>query len=471
MSLFVDPNGTGDATQDLLTISWNDPNLNGGAPVTATIHTNIGDVTATQVTYPGGVTTGMATATRLNTLITTTTGNNWGDPILITPMNGGNDPYGFGGDVTGNGVTYVDTSVTPNVIHVVYDTSQCLGAGLALFDTSNNPIATPNAVILYHELSHAFHNALNQIPFPQAVCPGNTSDEPAAEVDENVLRSQLGLCLRDPCNHNGNCGHGATCGGSATPNGPPASSGGSGGSGGCCFVVSAATRSTESAEMHRLRHLRGRVVAKSVFGARLIELIYREYNQFSPAIADRLQEDAMARMAALWIAVRPLLAWYRLAGALALKDAGPEAVNEALRELSSALPGEFGKASIAAVLEAFRTGAPLPEDTPSMLLPFESRLRQAARLRYASWAILDPLARVWEGVARSSDAVAEVAQWLAAAPLETLTPPADPARLDAQLGNLAVFYDFQPEARRQIGARLAAAWPQALEALQRHGFL
>lgn len=450
MSLFVDPNGTGDATTDLFTISSSDGNFNGGAPVTATITTNIGNVTATQLTYPS-VTTGTATANRLFTLVTTNTGLSWGNPILITPLNGGNDPYGFAGNVTGNGFTYVDTSVTPNVIHVVYDTGQCSGAGIQVFDTGGNAINEPNAVILYHELSHAFHNAINQIPFPQTACPGNTTDEPAAEIDENVLRGQLGLTLRDPCNHGGQCGGGS--------------------SGGGCFIVSAATQSTESAEIHRLRQLRQRVIAKSALGAQLIERVYGEYYQFSPAIAARVQQDGMARMATLGIVVRPLLAWYTLAGALALQEAGQKMASDAVDEILNACLNSPVRPLISSMLEAIRSGAPLPEDAPEMILSFEPGLRQAANLPYASWAILDPLVRMWTLEAGSADVVYEVSQWLATAPLETLKRPTKIAELEAQLGILATFYDFEPNARRKAGSRLAEAWPEVTVALQRYGFL
>jgi len=447
MSLFIDPNGT-DPSIDLFTISSSDGNFNGGAPVTATIVTNIGNVNATQLTYPS-VTTGTATANRLFTLVNTSTGLNWGDPILITPLNGGNDPYGVLGNVSGNGGTYVDTSVTPNVIHVIYDTGQCSGTGIQVFDTGGNPIPSPNSVILYHELSHAFHNAIQQLPFPQTACPGNTTDEPAAEIDENVLRSQLGVALRDVCNHGAQCGGGGTNGG--------------------CFIVTATTQSAESAEIHQLRELRQRVVAKSSLGAQLIERIYGEYYQFSPAIASRLEQDDLARMATLWIVVRPLLAWYTLAGALALKEAGQKTVDEALCEVKKACSNNFMGPYIGSMLKTIRSGEPMPEDAPEMLLDFETRLRQAAKLPYASWAILDPLMRMQE--TGQTDLVHEVSQWLAAAPLETLKRPANVAELEDQLEILATFYDFAPEARRLAGSRLAAAWPDIAAALQHYGFV
>src|SRR5262249_17818674 len=142
-------------------------------------------------------------------------------PIVITAMNGGNNPYKGGDVITGKGETFVDnTDPKKPVIRVVYDVSQCctgtIGGGIACYDTKGNVISAPNPVVLYHELSHAYHVATNQLPFPQNACKSDTSDEPAAEIDENVLRNQLGLCLRDVCNHGGGCWYNANdCGGSS----------------------------------------------------------------------------------------------------------------------------------------------------------------------------------------------------------------------------------------------------------------
>ena len=225
MSLFVDRSPGVDqssVTTDLFTISWNDGNLGQGADTTVNgALSGITTIPVAPVTYTS-VTTGMATANRLFTLVNNDAGDglSWSNPIVITPLFGGNDPY-LGGSISGNAQVYVDTGVTPAVIHVVYDTSQDGGQGIALFATNGDAIQSPNAVILYHELSHAFHRAINQSPFPQTVCPGITTDEPAAHIDENVLRAQLGLCLRDLCNRGGEPGFGKACGGSATPGGPP----------------------------------------------------------------------------------------------------------------------------------------------------------------------------------------------------------------------------------------------------------
>jgi len=81
------------------------------------------------------------------------------------------------------------------------------------------------------------------------------------------------------------------------------------------------------------------------------------------------------------------------------------------------------------------------------------------------------LTRAWTLTTRHVDVLGEVSEWLATAPLEGFTPPSCAKRLEVELGALAGFFDFHPNARRQLGARLGAAWPQAAESLKRHGFM
>lgn len=452
MSIFLDLSGvSGTAFFNLVTVSGDDGGL-GMADVA-------GDSTVMQITYTE--TAGQpATADRLNQLVN----NNFGAPItttqdiVVTAVNGGNDPY-LGVDVTGNGFTYIDG----DVIRVVYDVSRCCGDGVFNLDVGGNKISKPNPVVLYHELSHAFRAATGT----QAV-----NDEVPAETDENVLRTQLGLCLRDVNSHDGGCGAGDTCGGSdGGPDGGPPAGGCAAGNDDGCFIVSATTGSSESAEVTSLRQLRDRVAGVSGLGAQLIDRIYGEYYQFSPQMAARLEQSLLARLAVLGIVVRPLLAWYALAGRLALDPADGEAVRQAARDVLGACPRHLGGASIVATLAALRSGAALPAPASRLLREFGPRLRVAMTLRYASWAIFDPLESAWDCVIHRHDPVDAVSRWLAQAPVQTLPAPHEPAQLDAELAALASFLDFRPQAKGPLGARLATAWPQATDALARHGFI
>jgi hypothetical protein len=238
-----------------------------------------------------------------------------------------------------------------------------------------------------------------------------------------------------------------------------------------CFIVSATTGSSESVEVIRLRQLRDRVAMASRLGSQLIDRIYCDYYQFSPEIAAELEHDVSARNTVLWVIVRPLLAWYTLAGMLALEEGDPRTVNQGMQDVSNACPQYLGGSLIITLLEAIGREEVLPANTPPLFFRFESRLREAARLRYASWAILDPLFRAWRSMTDHLDLVEEVAQWLATAPLDAIAPPSDPEVLNVELGVLADFFNFKPNARRQLGERLTAAWPDTSDALERAGFL
>ena len=424
--------GTSEGFTDCFGISRSDGNL-GDTPGP--------DPSVLQLTYAGARPSG-ATAARLHDMVN----NNLPSAIVIqnvviTALNAGIDPYS-GLDVTGNGFTYVDTSTTPDVIRVVYDITLCLNAGIFVFDTGGNHITLPRLPLLYHELSHAFRGMTGT---------NAPNDEPPAETDENVMRGVLGLCMRDINNHGGGCGGGDDCG--APPNGG-------------CFIVSAATGSSESAEVVRLRRLRDRVAGASGLCARLIEAVYQEYARFSPAIATSLGSDPAARQAVLWIVVRPLFAWYSLAETLGFEAANPKAVRRAAKEVRGACPRYLEGFSIGPLLERFRTGEPLPDDAPRLLREFEPRLRKAAGLRFASWAILDPLVRAWTAAARRADPVDEVLAWLSAAPVEELPPPAGgPGAIVRELSELERLLEFQPSLFHQTRERLATAWPDAAVAV------
>jgi hypothetical protein len=238
-----------------------------------------------------------------------------------------------------------------------------------------------------------------------------------------------------------------------------------------CFVMTATTGSTASVEVQRLRELRDRVSARSRLSAELIEVVYGEYYEFSPGIAAELRANPLAREAVLATVVRPLLAWYGLAGALALEREDEAAVSGAVAEMAAARGGLDG-GMIGGLLERIRAGEALPASAPGFLVELAPRVAAAAGHRNAAWAILDPLIRAWRmEVANREAVVDEVGEWLATAPLEYLAPGPDPELLDEELRVLAGFLAFRPLARAELGARLRTAWPGAADALRRAGML
>lgn len=92
-------------------------------------------------------------------------------------------------------------------------------------------------------------------------------------------------------------------------------------------------------------------------------------------------------------------------------------------------------------------------------------------MRFVAWAILDPLVRLWNAAAHGHDTGDAVAAWLANAPLESVTPPNHPSALEFELAALARLLAFNPTVKRVLGARLVVAWPGAVGALSRHGFI
>ena len=236
-----------------------------------------------------------------------------------------------------------------------------------------------------------------------------------------------------------------------------------------CFIVSAATGSTMSFEVTELRALRDRVSAKSRLGAGLIEAIYSEYESFSPPIAAELHEDAAMRGLVLNYIVRPLFAWYRLAGTLALDLENQSAQRQAAQlAVAEACPADAlaDAEMIVGLLEALRGSAPLPAELPPLLRGLVPRI---AELHFAPWAILDPLIRTWRAASEGRDVTSDVADWLAAAPLERLPQPSDHENLRTEFALIASFLAFAPDRRGTLGDRLRTAWPDTEESLVRAG--
>jgi hypothetical protein len=204
-----------------------------------------------------------------------------------------------------------------------------------------------------------------------------------------------------------------------------------------------------------LRGLRDKVSATSTLGARLIDAIYDEYFQFSPRIANQLRQDDVARDMTLQMVVRPLLAWYTLAGKLGLESGCGCALGQATQDVIDACPAEQRQH----VLELLNTvvGSEL---TPRL-----------ANMRFAPWAILEPLKLAWTSDGGHASLTEAMAQWLARAPFEALPSEAIPSQLEAELAVLSRFLAFRPAARQPMGQRLLAAWPHAAAALTQAGFL
>ena len=321
-------------------------------------------------------------------------------------------------------------------------------AGASVFDGTSTLTTDANG-----RLTFSREDTLSQFIVKISLAGYISKNKSLARMDAGTVRSE---CLN------------ASPVGTNDPNVPT----GAGGDHGGCFIVSATTGSASSAEVLHLRQLRDRVAARSAWGRELIARIYEDYASFSPALAGALAQDPFAKQAVLDLIVRPLLAWYSVAGVLALDQRKPAALNNACQAVLNSCPHPFAAGRLITLLEALRAGEPLPGPGHPLMHFFAPSLRAAAGLPFASWAILEPLLRVWRAAMDDRpDLVEQVAQWLAGAAIETLGRPEDTQQFEAELQALAAFFDFQPAARWHLGQRLLASWPEAGSALARTGFI
>ncbi|MBW0018162.1 MAG: hypothetical protein JO236_11545 [Mycobacterium sp.] len=111
------------------------------------------------------------------------------------------DPWG--GVLMYGGLTYYPDGNGPANIWI--DMTQAGAQGYRELDPQGNYISAPNAVILYHELAHAFHGVvardsptLRNTGDPDTDNANLAADQLMVIADENQFRQVLGLPLRIP---------------------------------------------------------------------------------------------------------------------------------------------------------------------------------------------------------------------------------------------------------------------------------
>jgi hypothetical protein len=325
-------------------------------------------------------------------------------------------------DVTGNGVTFHDRLA--NVVRIVYDTGQCNGQGIFTIGLDGHThIATPNPVVLYHEMSHAFHDLKG------TVAPTSAAEEQAAETDENVMRDQIGLPERLTTNHSGGCG---------APGG---------GGGGGCLVVTAAYQPEAENPARWLHAVRGAMLPRYGLGGQLFTQAYAQYLQFSADIAASMRADEDLRAAVRSLVVDPLLRVYAAGAARWLRAsvmrhaAGhlDRPVPAAMRHPALTPDREVATGMVAVLYAALASPGSLyqDEDLPDTVRRVMPAIATASSGRLTRWALVEPLALYWELEAQGGDIagrlVAAVGQrsagWLGQAPVLYSHPPAGPAQL------------------------------------------
>ena len=196
-------------------------------------------------------------------------------------------------------------SNTTNDCLVLYDTSQSNGLGYCVARAGTGgtlDLPSSNAIILYHELSHAFRTVNNTALALTVACNPSSPEENAAITDENDLRTQIAtaagnpVVLRDPGIH---CAQ--NCGG-----------GGGGGNDDCCIVASVSSGSPLSAEVRALRAVRDGLLRKSEVGYAFFESLHHDYYAFSPQVCTLLAGHPQLYGLVLDGFVRPLVHALRL---------------------------------------------------------------------------------------------------------------------------------------------------------------
>ena len=329
-----------------------------------------GDLIAITYTQPATNTT--APATRINTLVNTNFNVNPGGPDIVIVGTGPNFTLLDGTVDCGNGFTIApNTTDNPTKsIYVIFDTSNCNGNGILVRAVPGGPDInpTPNPVVLYHELSHAFRRA-------------NGSSQPDDEIpainDENVLRPLLGIGLRDP-----QPPHTGTCTGCAGPSGPS-----------CCIIASIATGSAYSENVIALRAVRDGVLRKSDVGFDFFQHLFHDYYGFSPQVCKLMASSPELRERIRLYFVGPLAQCLRLLQRYNFDQIDPDKLGWEFEygvrasELAS-LPLEVIDEALALLHMVETPGAAVP----SSLAEFGGVLDEGARSSpYVRWALLEPI--------------------------------------------------------------------------------
>lgn len=267
---------------------------------------------------------------RLNNLVNTNFNPNYGAGpqnvnIVILPvlsnftLNDGTSILIIGGTALapqGSGLAGATLNTTNDCL-VIYDTTQNNGTGYCTARGGTGgtlDLQTPNPIILYHELSHAFRVVTNALLALTAACNPSSPEENAAIIDENDLRTQIAtatgatLVLRDPGIH---CG--ALCTGGAIT---------------CCIVASVASGSPISEEVAALRSVRDGLLRKTEIGFSFFESLHHDYYGFSPQVSTLMARHPALRPLVLEGFVRPFVNILRLVEQYALSSGTAESLGQ-----------------------------------------------------------------------------------------------------------------------------------------------
>ncbi|MFO1435196.1 MAG: hypothetical protein U1F34_02050 [Gammaproteobacteria bacterium] len=214
--------------------------------------------------------------------------------------------------IAGGCVPYQD------MIFAIYDVQDNYGRGYCVPGLNTPGVWFQSFIIAFHELSHAFHIANGTQP------EDILDQEYLAICEENELRFDLALPLRDPNNYLGI----GTCR-DQTPSGETESDSTAGETeasttadgemegplgislwGNECFILTALDDERIRPIIHNATILRDKVLRTLRSGSRLCDSFFCEYDQYSPRIARDMKADPVLREMIGWTFVLPVVYAY-----------------------------------------------------------------------------------------------------------------------------------------------------------------
>jgi hypothetical protein len=346
-----------------------------------------------QVTYAR--TLAGAPPIRLDNLVNTNFNPNYGGGpqnvnIIILPvlanftLNDGRSILTVGGTAlppSNSGLAAAGLNNTNDCL-VIYDTTQNNGTGYCTARAGTGgtlDLQTPNPIILFHELSHAFRIVTNALLALSGICNPSSPEENAAITDENDLRTQIAnasgttpVLLRDPGIH---CG--AVC------------SGGSTSTSSCCIIASVASGSVLSEEVAALRTVRDSLLRKSEIGFYFFQSFFHDYYGFSPQVCTLMSQHSTLRQLVCEGFVRPLVSILNLINEYAVSGVNAATLGKhfaaahADRVAATEILNRIDQAS--EVLKAIDSGV---MDVQHELA---HRISPALKSEHLSWAIIEPI--------------------------------------------------------------------------------
>jgi len=349
---------------------------------------------------------------------------------------------------------------------VIYDTSQAGGTGYCVREQghSDRSLEFPGAAILYHELSHAFRFATSATLSQSASGCAASPEENAAEIDENDMRTQLGVALRDATDH---------CGSAGCPSS-------------CCVVASIATGSAYSSQVNSLRSLRDRFLRSSEIGHRFFDDFFREYYGFSPAVCRLMGQKRDVRQLIECYFVEPLTVSLQMIQDYTLDRQDPAVMGACFLEAIDAAPAlrDLSSEQLAYarnILASLRAGVRPSE--PELVELADLMMERGAGSAEVRWALVDPVDIFVQGLewrldGRSASDIGsllafEIDNWSSEMPISGIWSTLGRYDLKQELAFLQRSLLRSAHARSRFASRLSRTFPEdgrLQEALTQAGY-